>query len=60
MVERTKRDEEDRKREDEAVGGQPTDAPTPPDARKPDGSATTRDRGVDPAADAPKPTFSRV
>ena len=55
MAERTKKGEEDRKREDEQLAGTPAEAPPGPEARAPEGTATTRDRSKEPADDAPKP-----
>jgi hypothetical protein len=48
MPERTERGEEDRKRENKAVQGEPTDASRGADT--PTGT-TTRDKGVEPSAD---------
>jgi hypothetical protein len=55
MAERTKKGEDDRKREDAQLTGTPTDAPPKPESQSPEGTSTTRDRGKDPAADEPKP-----
>ncbi|HVL12468.1 MAG TPA: hypothetical protein VM529_07880 [Gemmata sp.] len=54
MPERTTRGDEDRRREDEQLGGTPTDDATD-EVEIATGANATRDRGTDPAPDAPKP-----
>lgn len=50
MPERTKRGDEDRKREDEEMSGEPIDTRAPADAGVP--TTTTRDKSVEPVKDA--------
>jgi hypothetical protein len=54
MPERTKRGEEDHKREDEQIKGEPVAAATTGGAGNAGGQAanTTRDKGVEPSKDA--------
>ena len=51
MVEMTKRGEEDRRREDETVSGEPLELANPAGAGS---TAVTRDKGAPPAADVPR------